>query len=49
MAENRQSMNSAGGRCHDNACCESMWDKIKPELFYDRYHTKNMTMDELNQ
>lgn len=32
----RQSMNSAGGRCHDNAKCESMWARMKTELFYDR-------------
>jgi len=24
----RQSMNSEGGRCHDNARCESMWTRI---------------------
>ena len=29
-----QSMNSAGGRCHDNARCESMWARLKWELFY---------------
>ena len=27
----RQSMNSAGGRCHDNARCESMWARMKSE------------------
>lgn len=32
----RQSMNSAGGRCHDNAKCESMWARMKNELFYSR-------------
>ena len=26
-----QSMNSAGGRCHDNARCESMWARMKTE------------------
>lgn len=31
-----QSMNSAGGRCHDNARCESMWARLKEELFYSR-------------
>ena len=31
-----QSMNSARGRCHDNARCESMWARIKEELFYSR-------------
>ena len=29
----QQSMNSAGGRCHDNARCESMWARMKEELF----------------
>lgn len=28
----QQSMNSAGGRCHDNARCESMWARMKSEL-----------------
>ena len=32
----QQSMNSAGGRCHDNARCESMWARMKVELFYSR-------------
>lgn len=32
----KQSMNSAGGRCHDNARCESMWARMKDELFYSR-------------
>ena len=31
-----QSMNSAGGRCHDNARCESMWARMNEELFYSR-------------
>ncbi len=31
-----QSMNSDGGRCHDNAKCESMWARMKEELFYSR-------------
>lgn len=31
-----QSMNSDGGRCHDNARCESMWARMKEELFYSR-------------
>ena len=31
-----QSMNSAGGRCHDNARCESIWARMKDELFYNR-------------
>ena len=37
-----QSMNSDGGRCHDNARCESMWARMKSELLYDRYDTENM-------
>ena len=40
-------MNSAGGRCHDNARCESMWARIKTELLYDRYDTEHMTVEEL--
>ena len=24
------------GRCHDNARCESMWARMKNELFYSR-------------
>ena len=43
-----QSMNSAGGRCHDNARCESMWARMKEELFYIRDDkTENYTMAEL--
>ena len=42
-----QSMNSAGGRCHDNARCEAMWARMKEELLYGRYDTKKMTMEEL--
>ena len=43
----RQSMNSAGGRCHDNARCESMWARMKEELLYSRYRTEDMTIEEL--
>lgn len=44
----RQSMNSAGGRCHDNARCESMWARMKNELFYLRGRKpENYTIDEL--
>ena len=39
--------NSAGGRCHDNARCESMWARMKSELLYDRYNTESLTTDEL--
>ena len=41
----RQSMNSAAGRCHDNAKCESLWARFKEELIYGRYDTKSMPMD----
>ena len=40
-------MNSAGGCCHDNARCESMWPRMKSELLYGRYDTKKMTTKEL--
>ena len=43
----RQSMNSAGGRCHDNARCESMWAGMKEELLYNRHNTEEMTIEEL--
>ena len=43
----QQSMNSAGGRCHDNARCESMWARMKSELLYDRYNTETMSTHEL--
>ncbi len=43
----RQSMNSAGGRCHDNARCESMWARMKSELLYGRYDTEKMSTEEL--
>ena len=42
-----QSMNSAGGRCHDNARCESMWARFKEELIYGRYDTTTMTVEQL--
>ena len=42
-----QSMNSAGGRCHDNARCESMWARFKEELLYGRYDTASMTVEQL--
>lgn len=43
----RQSMNSDGGRCHDNARCESMWARMKTELFYDRIDPENVTVEQL--
>ena len=42
-----QSMNSAGGRCHDNARCESMWARMKEELLYGRHDTERMPVEEL--
>lgn len=39
------SMNSAAGRCHDNARCESIWARMKEELIYGRYDTKKMSMN----
>ena len=43
-----QSLNSAGGRCHDNARCESMWARMKEEFFYNREDkSENYTMKEL--
>ena len=45
----RQSMNSDGGRCHDNAQCESMWARLKEELIYGRIRTENYTIEELKQ
>ncbi len=42
-----QSMNSAGGRCHDNARCESMWARMKEELLYGRHNTEELTIEEL--
>lgn len=38
-------MNSDGGKCHDNARCESMWAIKKSELIYDRYKTEEMTVE----
>ena len=29
-------MNSTGGRCRNNARCESMWVRMKEDLFYSR-------------
>jgi len=42
-----QSMNSEGGRCHDNARCESIWARMKTELIYDRCDPGKMTVEEL--
>jgi len=43
----RQSMNSEGGRCHDNAKCESLWGRFKEELLYGRYRTEKMSMEDV--
>lgn len=42
-----QSMNSDGGRCHDNAKCESMWARFKTEAIYGHCNTKNMPIEEV--
>ncbi len=42
-----QSMNSAGGRCRDNARCGSMRARMKEELLYGRRNTGEMTVGEL--
>ena len=42
-----QSMNSDGDRCHDNARCESMWARMKSELFYGRLDPELLTVREL--
>lgn len=42
-----QSMNSAGGRCHDNARCESIWGRMKSELLYGRYITEQMSVNDV--
>lgn len=42
-----QSMNSAGGRCHDNAKAESLWARFKEELLYGRYDTEKMPMEQV--
>lgn len=44
-----QSMNSAGGRCHDNACCESMWARMKEELFYSRLDSRKIPVSQLRE
>lgn len=43
----RQSMNSDGGRCHDNARCESVWARLKEELFYGRIRSEDYTIETL--
>ncbi len=41
------SINSDGGRCHNNARCETMWARMKGELVYGRYDTKKMTIEDM--
>ena len=41
-----QSMNSAAGRCHDNAKCESMWGRGKCEIMAC-YDIKRMRCEEI--
>jgi len=43
-----QSMNSAAGRCLDNAKCESMWARGKTEIIAC-YNIKKMTCEELKK
>ncbi|MGL4666555.1 MAG: IS3 family transposase [Saezia sp.] len=43
-----QSMNSAAGRCHDNAKCESMWARGKQEIMAC-YDIKKMNCEQLKQ
>ena len=43
-----QSMNSMGGRCHDNARCESMWARMKEELLYARHGISDRRYDIVN-
>ena len=44
-----QSMNSAGGRCHYNVRCESMWARIKEELFYSRLDSRKIPVAQLRE
>lgn len=43
----QQSMDSAGGRCHDDARCERMWARMGLGLSYDRYDIEKMATDGL--
>ena len=40
-----QSMSLAKLSCYGNAKCESIFSRFKVEAIYDRYDTKNMSMD----
>jgi transposase InsO family protein len=43
-----QSMNSAAGRCHDNAKCESMWARGKVEIMAC-HDTRRLTCEQLKR
>lgn len=38
-------MNGDDGRCHDNARCESMWARMKSELFYHCIDPETLTVE----
>ena len=44
-----QSMNSVGGRSHDNARCESMWARMKEERFYSRLDSRKFPAAQLKE
>jgi len=44
----RQSMNSAGGRCYDNARCESNWGRFKVEKIYP-VDSRKLNIDEMKE
>ena len=44
-----QSMNSDKERCYDNVQSESMWARLKEELFYGRIRTEGYTVGELKR
>lgn len=43
-----QSMNSAAGRCHDNAKCESMWARGQEEI-KTCYNLKTLTCEQIKE
>lgn len=43
----RQSMSHAKTNCYGNARCESMFARFKEEAIYNRYDTKNMSMEDV--
>ena len=44
-----QSMSLARLSCYGNAKCESIFGRFKVEAIYDRYDTKNMSMDSVKR